>query len=216
MPGDSEPRLIYIGDPMCSWCWGFAPVLERIRESVDVPLEIVLGGLRPGPAATEVDERMRRFLRRHWDEVAERTGQPFDHSRLGGEGFVYDTEPPSVAVVAVRQLAPEHALDYFARLQRAFYADAADLGDPEALARAAEGLVELAAFLDLLASPETRRATWEDFNRARQMGVAGFPTLVGMGRGGAEIISPGYQPLERLAPMIDDWRGRAERPMADD
>jgi putative protein-disulfide isomerase len=205
---DESPRLVYVGDPMCSWCWGFAPVLEKIRDSVDIPLEITLGGLRPGPAAEEVDEKMRRFLSHHWDQVEKATGQPFDRSSLDREGFVYDTEPPSVAVVAMRQLRPEQALPYFVRLQKAFYAEGKDLGDPEALAIAARDLVDVNAFLDLLASPETRRATWEDFNSARQMGITGFPTLVGASKEGLEVLSPGYLPHERLAPAIDDWLSR--------
>ncbi|MDH3226483.1 MAG: DsbA family protein [Thermoleophilia bacterium] len=206
---DDAPRLIYVGDPMCSWCWGFAPVLEQIRDSVDVPFEIVLGGLRPGPAATEVDDTMRRFLSHHWDQVEQATGQPFDHSSLERKGFVYDTEPPSVAVVAMRELEPQKALPYFVRLQHAFYADGKDLGDAETLAIAAKDLVDLSAFLELLASPTTRRSTWEDFNRARQMGISGFPTLVGTSADGLEVLSPGYLPYDRLAPAIDDWLGRS-------
>jgi putative protein-disulfide isomerase len=206
---DDGPRLIYVGDPMCSWCWGFAPVLEQVRGSVHVPFEIMLGGLRPGPAAEEVDDKMRRFLGHHWDQVEKATGQPFDRSSLEREGFVYDTEPPSVAVVAVRQLEPDNALPYFVRLQQAFYAEGKDLGDAETLALAAKDLVDLGAFLDLLASPATRRSTWEDFNRARQMGINGFPTLVGASADGLEILSPGYLPYERLAPAIDDWLGRS-------
>jgi putative protein-disulfide isomerase len=205
---DESPRLIYVGDPMCSWCWGFAPVLEQIRENVHAPLEIVLGGLRPGPAAETVDDPMRRFLSHHWDQVQAATGQPFDRTSLEREGFVYDTEPPSVAVVAVRQLEPQHALTYFVRLQRAFYAEGKDLSDAETLARAASDLVEMGAFLDLLASPATRKATWEDFARARQMGITGFPALVGASPDGLEILSPGYLPHERVAPAIDDWLSR--------
>lgn len=25
-------RLLYVMDPMCSWCWGFAPVAEALVE----------------------------------------------------------------------------------------------------------------------------------------------------------------------------------------
>ena len=44
-------EFVYVGDPMCSWCWGFAPVLERMQEVYDVPLRVVVGGLRPGSEA---------------------------------------------------------------------------------------------------------------------------------------------------------------------
>ena len=43
-------RILYIADPMCSWCWGFAPVIAAIGETFggDAPLKLVVGGLRPG------------------------------------------------------------------------------------------------------------------------------------------------------------------------
>ena len=48
-------RIIYIGDPMCSWCWGIAPELDRLQAWTTLPFDVVVGGLRPGPSA----ERMR-------------------------------------------------------------------------------------------------------------------------------------------------------------
>ena len=46
-------KLIYVGDPMCSWCWGFAPEIESLAD--DYPIEVVVGGLRPGPSAQPLD-----------------------------------------------------------------------------------------------------------------------------------------------------------------
>ena len=39
-------RLLYVMDPMCSWCWGFAPVAEALAEqaaAAGVPLQLVVG-----------------------------------------------------------------------------------------------------------------------------------------------------------------------------
>ena len=46
------PRLIYFADPMCSWCYGFSPVIAQIRQTFGraLPIEVVMGGLRPGNA----------------------------------------------------------------------------------------------------------------------------------------------------------------------
>ena len=30
-----SPQLIYIMDPMCSWCWGFNPVLQALQAGYD-------------------------------------------------------------------------------------------------------------------------------------------------------------------------------------
>ena len=48
-----EPELIYVGDPMCSWCWGMAPALQAFAAHAlqqELAFSVVLGGLRPGGA----------------------------------------------------------------------------------------------------------------------------------------------------------------------
>ncbi len=46
------PHLIYFSDPMCSWCYGFSPVIDDIRRAFGraLPIRVVMGGLRPGTA----------------------------------------------------------------------------------------------------------------------------------------------------------------------
>ena len=98
-------EFVYVGDPMCSWCWGFAPVLERMQEVYDVPLRVVVGGLRPGSEAEELDDRFAGVLAHHWEQVELASGQPFDSTPLERrEGWRYDTEVPAIAVVTMREL----------------------------------------------------------------------------------------------------------------
>ena len=33
MDNDDKPILWYFADPMCSWCWGFSPVISEIKKS---------------------------------------------------------------------------------------------------------------------------------------------------------------------------------------
>jgi putative protein-disulfide isomerase len=172
-------KLIYVGDPMCSWCWGFAPEIGAL--STEHPVEVVVGGLRPGPMAEELGDRMAAFLRHHWVEVGERTGQPFDTDFLDRrDRWVYDTEPAAIAVVELRSRRPDHALDYFTRIQRAFYAEGRDVTDFSVLAELASGFdMDPAELAESLESEEAKQRAWEDFARARNWGISGFPTLVG-------------------------------------
>jgi len=96
------PHLIYFADPMCSWCWGFAPVIDAIRERFgrDLPIRLIMGGLRPG-TTKPMTEAAKRTTREHWEHVHEASGQPFDFTFFEREGFVYDTEPAAKAVVVV-------------------------------------------------------------------------------------------------------------------
>jgi putative protein-disulfide isomerase len=48
----TAPHLLYIADPLCSWCYGFAPVINELRERFEgrLPVRLLMGGLRAGNA----------------------------------------------------------------------------------------------------------------------------------------------------------------------
>lgn len=176
---DRFSKLIYVGDPMCSWCWGFAPEIRSLAE--DHPVEVVLGGLRPGPMAQELDDGMASSLARHWQHVTDQTGQPFDTTLLERrDGWVYDTEPAAIAVTTLRSMADEHTLDYFTEIQTAFYARGEDVTRLGVLVSLAAGIdIDRDLFAETIESDEARSRAWRDFSRARNWGITGFPTLVG-------------------------------------
>lgn len=172
-------KLIYVGDPMCSWCWGFAPEIESLAD--DYPVEVVVGGLRPGPSAQPLDDSMAAFLRDHWVEISERTSQPFDTGFLDRrDGWVYDTEPAAVAVTLVREIDEPRTLDYFTTVQHAFYADGRDVTDFDVLTDLTSDLdVDRQSFREQLESDEAKKMAWGDFSRSRNWGIGGFPALIG-------------------------------------
>ncbi|MBW3666459.1 MAG: DsbA family protein [Actinobacteria bacterium] len=196
-------KLVYVGDPMCSWCWGFAPEIEALAE--DHPVEVVVGGLRPGPMAQELDDRLAGSLRHHWVEVAERTGQPFDPSFLDRrDGWVYDTEPAAIAVTTFRLLHPDLSLDYFTVVQRAFYAAGRDVTEFPVLADLASDFeVDPTTFGASLDTEEAKQRAWDDFARARNWGISGFPTLVGeLGDGRLALLARGWAEAESVRARI--------------
>ena len=71
--------LYYVADPMCSWCWGFAPVLEQVVGELPsgVDIQYVMGGL-----ARDSDEPMsqevRAYVQNAWREVSVTTGARFN------------------------------------------------------------------------------------------------------------------------------------------
>ena len=178
---------------MCSWCWGFAPEIKTLAKEFSV--EVVVGGLRPGPSAEELGDRMAEFLRSHWVEIAERTGQPFDTEFLKRrDGWVYDTEPAAIAVALLRESQPPSTLDYFTDIQHAFYVEGRDITDYDELTDiAAPHGADVDRFRADLDTPEAKKRAWADFSRARNWGISGFPALI------AELDD------ERLALLAKGW-----------
>lgn len=204
--------LWYFADPMCSWCWGFAPVIGAIKQTYGERLKIalMLGGLRPGTTDPMKPDARAEILR-HWREVQRRTDQAFAFEDALPEGFVYDTEPASRAVVAVAEIHPASIFPYFHSVQEAFYAHGQDVTRAETLAALAEHQrMDKSRFLERFHSEEIRKKTQTHFQITRQSGVRGFPTVVLQQHAAGTLLTHGYRPFEELRPVIDAWLARPD------
>lgn len=204
-------KLVYVGDPMCSWCYGFGKELAQLKEQhPEIELEIVVGGLRAG--GTEMlDDAAKQFRLQHWARVQAASGLPFDRAAfVARQGFIYDTEPVCRAVVAARRLAPQaDLLAVFRAFQHGFYAEGRDTTDGKELA--AIGAAELqrqghdvseAGFLYTWREPATVAETHSNFVRARKLGVASFPALLLDTGDAVHEVSPGYAHAEQLDRLL--------------
>jgi putative protein-disulfide isomerase len=200
-------ELLYFANPMCSWCWGFAPVIGRSaeRHGDSTRVTLALGALGRGQEPMRPQDKA--FVRGHWEHVAKLTGQPFDFGFFDREGFVYDTEPACRAVATVRAQRPDLALPYLHALQRAFYAENRDVTGTGELRRVAESAgCDGAAFEAAFAAPQARAAVAEEFEQTARLGVTGYPTLLALAAGRAHVVSLGCRPLAEveaaLAPVL--------------
>ena len=199
--------LIYVVDPMCSWCWGFSPVFEAIvqRYQDQVLIHLLVGGLRPGNRKP-FDAGMRDYVLHHWHAVHERTGQPFNFTFQMPPDFTYDTEPPSRALRVVRQLAPAMERGYLKAVQQAFHVQNSDVTRESVLSEIAEEQgMDPGSFFGLFRDPVLKQETWKEFAQAREWGVDSFPTLLGFLNNQVSLLVQGYQPLEHAMPIIADW-----------
>ena len=215
IPGADGVSLIYVGDPMCSWCYGFGVPLGQLRERFpELPITLVTGGLRAYNTQV-MDAALKDKLRNAWAGVAQRSGQPFSHALLERTDFIYDTEPACRAVVAVRDHAPQLALAMYHAIQQAFYADGRDTTKAAVLgeiwdevhgrSREAWGHID---FLRDFESEAVRERTRADFEQARQWGVQGFPTLLAVVNGQAQVLTSGYAEADVLVDRLLRITGR--------
>ena len=149
---------------------------------------------------------MAGFLRHHWDEIAARTGQPFDTRFLDRrDGWVYDTEPAAIGVTVMRNMNEPRTLAYFTRVQHAFYAEGQDVTDFDVLADLVDGFdVEKREFRDRLETEQAKKDAWSDFSRSRSWGIGGFPTLIGaLSDDRLALLARGWTPADLIRTRID-------------
>lgn len=205
-------KLLYVGDPMCSWCYGFGKEMtELMAMHPELELQIIVGGLRAG--GTEVlDQAGKQFRLTHWARVEAASGLPFNREALmARENFVYDTEPVCRAVVTARKLAPAaDQLAVFRALQHAFYVEGLDTTDGRVLSSvvAAQLGLDVETVLRMWLDADTIAQTGADFASARALGVRSFPALLLETERGVVEVSGGYAQAAQLDQQLRQVAGR--------
>jgi len=173
-------RLIYIHDPMCSWCWGFAPTLTMLQQQLPAYLGFVrlLGGLAPD-SDQPMSTQMQLQLQDTWRRIQQ---------RIPGTRFNFDfwkecrprrsTWPACRAVIVARQADPVLEQPMIEAIQHAYYLDARNPSDTATLASLAADLgLDATEFSEQLHAAETRRLLEQEIRESRQIGADSFPSL---------------------------------------
>ena len=198
--------LIYVGDPMCSWCWGIALHLDKLKEYYknQLDFEVILGGLRPG-GGDKWDENMKTMLRSHWEHVIDYSGQPFSFKLLDREEFNYDTEPACRAIRVVRDLSPVKEFPFFKAVQYKFYAKSEDPTELSFYQTICEELdISFKEFTDNFNSSAYSKRVVQDFLLAREYGITSFPTVILKIDDRVELITYGYSTFEQMRIKVEE------------
>lgn len=197
----------YVGDPMCSWCWGISPTVDEVEafcEAEGIEFSITMGGLRAG-GGDPWNAAFKDFLRKEWRNIAQTTGQPFGFALLESPHFDYDTEPACRAVATVKllqdrnQLPSSIALRFFSAVQHKFYVEGQDPKVADFYASICADLaLDFDEFRALFDSPEAQQAVQQEFVRCRQWGVRSFPTLLLELAGKTQTLAAGYVTAEQV------------------
>lgn len=177
-------KLVYAFDAYCGWSYGFAPTLaEFVRRHPGLDVDVVSGGLFTGERRVPIREF--GYVQGANAKISELTGATFgpDYARLiEGGSFVMDSEAAARGMVALRQTAPDRAVELAAAIQQAFYVDGLSLSDPATYRWVAEVVgLDPDAVLGRFAAPGSAAAAKGDFARAARLGVDSFPTLLAVG-----------------------------------
>ena len=200
-----QKELIFVLDPMCSWCWGFAPVIEALlkRKSESYQFSLVVGGLRT-KGEMPWNKTSKEYLKGHWKQVSQKTGQAFSDGLFEKEHFEYDTYPACKAVVTVRELfGMQSAFSYLHTIQEAFYTRSQDITNPDILEVLLKDMgLDSRAFKTFFESERAQVLMEHDFAKARSMGANAFPSIVRIDEEGHMVSQKGYRSLLEMQELL--------------
>ena len=165
-------------------------------------VRLMMGGLRPYTREV-MSESMKKFLRKHWAEIQESTGQPFSFDLLKRIDFIYDTEVPSRALILANHLKPAIEWDFFKAIQHAFYAESKDTNELSTYLALAKkfGLPEK-RFEELFQSEMLTEMTRAHFFQSREMGINAYPSVLLAHNERWFLLTRGYTSFETLDAKI--------------
>lgn len=174
----SASTLLYVHDPMCSWCWGHRPQWQKLKASLPEGVEVqnLVGGLAP-----DTDELMpqaqQQAIAGYWNQIHNLLGTEFNHDFWRKNKPRRSTYPSCRAVIAARWQDREEAMIH--ALQEAYYLKAKNPSDVEVhLELAAELKLDVEQFKTDLASQKLQIAFNEELQFARSLPISGFPSMV--------------------------------------
>ncbi|MEL6751004.1 MAG: DsbA family protein [Pseudomonadota bacterium] len=191
-------RLIYAFDPLCGWCYGFAPVLDAVHDAhPDLPIDVCMGGLvtgeRVGPYSA-----MRDYIKGASARMAKVTGRrlepAFFNRLLADDSVVSSSVPPCIVTAHAREAAPDTValLSFMRELQNAHFQRGADYNDPQTYRDVldAAGIAMDVPALDSTANVE---AIAQEFANTRALGINSYPSVLAQG------------PLNQLRPLAVEY-----------
>lgn len=198
------PQLLYIFDPLCTWCYGTSPLVQRLAEDFAgrLPVTVLSGGMVTDADVGPIGEDW-ELTRQRAQQVARVTGVEFGpgFQQLGAAGtYRQDSEPPSRALMVFKQLDPlEREVAFAHAIQRALFHDGQDLNEVATyLALAREFGLDEQEFQRWYDNDASRQATQHEFDVVSRLGVQGFPTLIFAQGSQGYVLARGYQPYEEL------------------
>jgi putative protein-disulfide isomerase len=205
-PAADLPEILYVSDPLCVWCYGMSPVIQRIQAEYQgrVQVSVLSGGMVTGPEVGPIGEAW-ADLSGTLEPVAKVTGVEFgpEFYALAEAGrTVLNSEPPSRAIAIFRQLDDvQHRAARFAHdVQRAFFLHGHDLNSPATYDPliAAYGL-DVAEFRRRWSSGEAAQLAQKEFAAVAQIGINGYPTTILRVGNQGYLLARGFEPYEQFA-----------------
>lgn len=176
-----DKRLIYVHDPMCSWCWGFAETWQAISEKIndDLPIVRLLGGLAPD-SDESMPEEMQQMLQQTWRHIEQVIpGKKFNFEFWSKCTPRRSTYPACRAVIAAREQGEQYDELMTSRIQKAYYQQARNPSDDTTLIDLAEDIgLDRERFAIELQAEATNIRLLREISTARAMGVNGFPSVL--------------------------------------
>lgn len=178
--------VTYLFDPLCGWCYGASPMIQKLSQQNSLKLVLAPTGLFAGANGRAMDAEFAQYAWANDLRIAKMTGQRFTEqyrAQVLGKPGRLDSITATLALTAVSLTEPQRELETLKLLQEARYVHGLDITAIPVVEKLLldNGLATAANQLQAGAA-ELRLANDARIHRAQRLlqtfGVTGVPTMV--------------------------------------
>ncbi|WED25658.1 DsbA family protein [Vibrio sp. DW001] len=174
-------KIHYFFDPMCGWCFGATSLMEAIKATQGIELEMHPGGMIE---RRDMEASFRQMVLSHDERIESITGQHFGEAykkRVNGdESIILDSFLTAQAIVAMEQLSNKGS-EMLKAIQTAHYQRGLDVSELAVLGELATVLgAETSDWQHAMSATKLGINTIiaESRQQMSQWQITGFPTFV--------------------------------------
>ncbi|QJW90427.1 DsbA family protein [Spirosoma taeanense] len=204
----TKPRIIYVYDALCGWCYGFSPVIRRLYQtrSDEFDFDVLSGGMMAGDRARPIAE-LRTFIEQAYRTVEDHTGVQFSEyyltDILQSDTYISDSEKPGMAMTLFKAVLPDRAIEFAGILQHALYRKGLDLNVDANYGPLVEPFgIDPDEYVAHLSDSAIKRQTWAEFDLVANYGINGFPSVILDNGSKLFLIARGYLSYEQFEQNI--------------
>lgn len=125
-----KATVTYLFDPLCGWCYGAAPMLDRLAAG-GVAIDALPTGLFSGAGARPLDAGFAAHAWASDQRIRQLSGQPFSQAYrdnvLSARGTLLDSAAATLGISAAGFKDPQRRLPALKAIQHARYVDGRDI-----------------------------------------------------------------------------------------
>lgn len=203
-----KPKIIYVTDAMCGWCYAFGGVMADIQEEFQGKFDFIAisGGMIVGDRIAPIAE-MAEFIKNAFPRVEAHTGVKFgeDYVKLLDEGtYMANSIKPAIALNAFKSYLPLKSVEFSHDLQYAHFYQGKNLNEKEAILELIEPYkINPEEFLERMNDERIHQLTFQEFEYVQKAGITGFPAVLCESNKGVYMVSNGYRSLEDMRTIIN-------------
>jgi putative protein-disulfide isomerase len=213
------PRVIYVYDAHCGWCFGFKSNILKLKEKHGqlLEFEVLSGNMVPIENRHHIG-KMAAYIAEAYHRVEEMTGCKFGEGYLNhilhpeSSELMLSSEKPGIALTVYKQISPERSFEFASALQDKIMIEGKDLENDEVYRELAVQFgIDADNFVAAISNEDARDMAHAEFAMVKQLGITGFPcVLVQTDERKLFMIARGYAAFDdlcaRLDKVLEDFR----------